>query len=95
MSSFFENLFKKSRSLPGLDARFFATVDCDGCGECERRCPTGHIKMVDGRPLWPKLCLLCASCGSVCPNDAIRYATEKDIEEYWRLVKQTQQNSED
>ncbi len=60
-------------SAPGLSARFFCTDECDGCGECYRRCPTGHIKMENGRPVWGRPCLMCAACAQVCPLDAIRY----------------------
>ena len=95
MSDLFEKIFKrKNRSLPGMDAVFFATADCDGCGECAERCPTGHIKMIDGKPVWPKPCFLCAACGTVCPVGAISYGTPKYIDEYWRMVKEQKSGGE-
>jgi ferredoxin len=89
LSNFFSKIFgKESKALPGMNARFFASVNCDGCGECERRCPTGHIKMIDGKPEWFKPCLLCAACSTVCPENAILYGTPKEMEEYRRLVNE-------
>lgn len=64
---------RKKIEIRGMSDNFYATDDCDGCGECYRRCPTGHIRMIDGRPDWGKPCLMCAQCGTVCPRDAIRY----------------------
>ena len=64
---------KKKIHIPGMEDNFYATEDCDGCGECFRRCPSGHIKMVEGRPDWGKPCLMCAACSTVCPKNAIRY----------------------
>ncbi len=95
MTTLFEKIFKrKYKALPGMDSVFFATADCDGCGECEERCPTGHIKMVDGRPVWPKPCFLCAACGNVCPNNAISYGSPKFIEEYWAMVEKEKADGE-
>ena len=95
MSGLFEKIFnRKYKALPGMDAVFFATADCDGCGECAERCPTGHIKMVDGRPVWPKPCFLCAACGDVCPNNAISYGTPEFLEKYWELVEKQKEDGE-
>ncbi len=89
IESIVKKIFKKEKwEMPGMQNRFFCTEDCDGCGLCEESCPTGHIKMVDGRPVWPKPCLLCAACADVCPNHAIAYGTNKQIEEYKKAVRQ-------
>ncbi|MBO6132867.1 MAG: hypothetical protein J6P05_00845 [Lachnospiraceae bacterium] len=71
----------RHRHLPGMDGRFFCIETCDGCGECYRRCPTGHIKMENGKPVWKGICLMCASCANVCPIDAIRFGSAKDEEQ--------------
>ncbi len=68
--------------MPGMNGRFFCTEECDGCGECYRNCPTGHIRMENGRPVWPKGCLMCAACADVCPIHAIRFGTPQQIEAY-------------
>ncbi|MCR4909487.1 MAG: hypothetical protein K5985_11710 [Lachnospiraceae bacterium] len=72
-----KDLFRRGhKPLPGMEGNFYCTPDCDGCGECFRRCPTGHIKMVEGRPVWPRICLMCAACADVCPIGAIRYGVK-------------------
>ncbi len=75
MANILKKLFTRHprRSLPGLDLKFYPSEECDGCGECYRRCPTGHIKMVEGKPFWKGPCLMCAACSQVCPIGAIKY----------------------
>jgi formate hydrogenlyase subunit 6/NADH:ubiquinone oxidoreductase subunit I len=48
-------------------------AQCDGCGLCVKRCPTGALAMEDLRPRMarPDLCSYCATCEDVCPQDAI------------------------
>ena len=64
---------KKKIKVPGMSENFFATDACDGCGICAKKCPTGHIKMVEGRPDWGKPCLMCAQCMDFCPKGAIAF----------------------
>ena len=64
---------KKKIKIKGMSDTFYATEDCDGCGECFRKCPTGHIRMIDGKPDWGKPCMMCAQCSSFCPRNAIRF----------------------
>lgn len=55
---------------------FYATSDCNGCGLCERDCPTKAIKMEQGKPVWVrKHCAQCMSCINRCPKQAIQYGT--------------------
>jgi len=66
-----------------LTSRWFArqiysrlfTVDekrCTACEICRKLCPTGNIIEGDGgRPVWGRNCLLCLTCESKCPKDAI------------------------
>ena len=45
---------------------------CAGCGICEKVCPQGNIKMVNGRPKFKGKCVGCMGCAFSCPKDAIR-----------------------
>ena len=44
---------------------------CDGCGLCERLCPTGSIRKSGDRPEWSKTCEQCMRCVNYCPRQAI------------------------
>ncbi|MCE5189836.1 MAG: EFR1 family ferrodoxin [Eubacteriales bacterium] len=55
---------------------FYATSDCNGCGICERGCPTETIVMRQGRPAWVnRNCAQCMACINRCPKKAIQYGT--------------------
>ncbi|MCR5138369.1 MAG: EFR1 family ferrodoxin [Oscillospiraceae bacterium] len=44
---------------------------CISCGLCEKLCPAGNIRIVDGRPQFGKNCIGCLSCLQYCPAKAI------------------------
>ena len=57
-----------------IDSRpFFSTDKCDSCGVCVKKCPTGNIKLVDGRPVWGNNCTQCLGCIHYCHVRAIEY----------------------
>jgi len=46
---------------------------CSFCGECEKICEEGAIKLTNQGPrLNEELCLRCAACVHVCPTEALR-----------------------
>ena len=47
---------------------------CTGCGECERVCKTGCIKLTE-RLVDNSRCVTCFDCTAVCPHGAINYKT--------------------
>ena len=64
---------------------FYATKDCNGCGLCERGCPTRAIVLKQGKPVWVrKHCAQCLSCINRCPQLAIQYgAGTKNRKRYY------------
>ena len=52
-------------------AQFSVTASCVGCGQCEKLCPRGNIKLVGGRPSFGTDCIQCLSCLQFCPSKAI------------------------
>lgn len=45
--------------------------DCVGCGQCEKLCPRGNIKLVNGKAVFGGDCIGCLSCLQYCPREAI------------------------
>ncbi|MEG1973078.1 MAG: EFR1 family ferrodoxin [Oscillospiraceae bacterium] len=55
---------------------FTADSKCNGCGLCEKICPTHTINIVDGKPTWGKDCCRCLGCINRCPQKAIQYGSK-------------------
>ena len=48
---------------------------CIGCGMCERVCPMGAVRVVDGRAaIDDEKCVACGMCATKCPRGAIHDA---------------------
>ncbi len=48
-----------------------ASHECNGCGLCSKKCPTGNIKMSGNLPKFGWNCTLCMRCIYNCPQNAI------------------------
>ena len=60
--------------IEALDADFFVTDACTGCGLCAAVCPVGNIGLTDEKnPAWLHRCEHCVACISWCPAVAIEY----------------------
>lgn len=58
------------------DSKFTVDADvCIHCGKCEKACPTGDVRLVDGLPRWQHddSCTCCLACYHHCPKHAINY----------------------
>ncbi len=47
---------------------FLSTKKCEGIGECTKECPTGAIRLIEGKAF---SCITCGACADACPNRAI------------------------
>ncbi len=67
-------LVKPLFTLYARRTRPFHTTDaCNGCGLCEKLCPTQNIRIVENRPVWGKNCTQCTACLNRCPQAAAQY----------------------
>ena len=64
------NLYK---NIEALDSPFFAGDSCTACGQCEKICPVGNIKIENKKPRWLHHCEHCVACISWCPVQAIQF----------------------
>lgn len=52
---------------------FHATDACVGCKRCEKACPVGNVRVVEGKPIWGRNCTSCLACYHICPKQAVAY----------------------
>ncbi|MBQ9358584.1 MAG: nitroreductase family protein, partial [Abditibacteriota bacterium] len=60
------------------------TIDrnCRGCGLCEKLCPAGAVRVLEGRAsLDAGACIACQQCACVCPAGAVRTDAREIIPE--------------
>lgn len=55
------------------DKKFYADINCNSCGICEKICPVSNIMLEDGKPKWLHSCQKCLACIHYCPQRAIQY----------------------
>lgn len=59
-------------AISGMKVKQFAVSgDCISCGTCEKLCPKGNIRLVDGKPQFGADCIQCLACLQYCPKQAI------------------------
>src|SRR5574344_673680 len=72
-ASFKTSIINPLFALAMMTPRHFSVdKSCTSCGLCERSCPFGTIKLVDGKPVWNGRCQQCMSCIMRCPVQAIQ-----------------------
>jgi ferredoxin/flavodoxin len=62
---------------------YYTDATCNGCGTCEKVCPSGKVLIADHQPRWRSdvPCFVCFACFNACPQQAIliknRYTMKK------------------
>ena len=80
----FYRLFKNVLS----DKKFFVTEACVGCGNCEKVCPLGNVRLnEEKKPEWHGECTQCLGCISRCPVGAIEYGKKTEGKEKYFCPK--------
>jgi ferredoxin len=68
----------------GIHNYFYADSKCIGCGQCEKVCLSGKIRMTDGKPHWDEdtLCYMCYACLNYCPQEAVQIHSKWYMKSY-------------
>jgi ferredoxin len=61
-------------SRVGVNNYFYADSKCNGCGTCQKVCPSEKVRLVEGRPTWQRSarCYFCYACLNYCPQEAVQ-----------------------
>ena len=73
LSHIFEPVMAKLTSNKGTEIPFCTDSSCTKCGVCEKVCPSGKVKIVDGNVVWSKdiQCYFCYACFNFCPTQSV------------------------
>lgn len=69
-----KSFFYKNKSLLQFSMlkNFRVDKNCDGCGICEKICPTNNISIKEKRAIHGSKCAACYACMHWCPKNATR-----------------------
>lgn len=77
-----QRLYFYSRTKHYTDKLKICQEKCIGCGLCEKSCPTGNIRLVDGAAAVGSKCTMCYRCINKYPEQAITLLGKKVIEQH-------------
>jgi ferredoxin len=74
-------LFFQKLRFPGMERSFYVDTKCNGCGICEKVCPSGKIKIINRIPQWQTdiKCTYCFACLHFCPVQSIQIKKRNTI----------------
>ncbi len=55
-----------------LAKTFISDTSCIDCRLCVKECPSGALKIINGRPFWGIHCESCMRCMNICPKRSIQ-----------------------
>ena len=61
----------KYLGLQNMWRTFNVYDNCNGCGICEKNCPTSSVTIANKQPRWSSSCEQCMRCVNFCPKEAI------------------------
>jgi len=64
--------FLEKRGCRNISRKWSVNDKCTLCGLCVRKCPTGNIRIVNGKLVFADSCNLCLRCHWICPARAIK-----------------------
>ncbi|MEX1378325.1 MAG: EFR1 family ferrodoxin [Eubacteriales bacterium] len=70
MSAIAAKLFKFGAMMFGLT--LYADKSCTDCKLCQNSCPTGNIRIKNGRMKTSTKCAWCMRCTYICPQNAVK-----------------------
>lgn len=78
---FGQRLYFLGKTQKYTDKLKINSLNCIGCGLCEKLCPMGNIVVKNGIAVSDNKCTMCYRCISKCPKQAITLLGKKVIEQ--------------
>jgi ferredoxin/flavodoxin len=73
--------------ITGANNYFYSDHKCSGCGTCQKACPSGKIRLVNGKPVWQNdvKCFFCYACVNYCPKKAVQIKSKVYMKSYTEM----------
>lgn len=83
MGALFYSVFLAFFNL--LDRLFKVDDKCNGCGICEKICPSKNISIKDSKVVWHHNCEQCFACFHWCPKKAIQFGKKTSVQQRYHF----------